>query len=42
MYTGRVLVTGPDPYELDDDSDGVGCDRAGDQDARSLVTNHAS
>jgi hypothetical protein len=25
-YTGRVRVTGPDPYELDDDGDGVGCD----------------
>jgi hypothetical protein len=25
-YTGRVRVTGPDPYELDDDDDGVGCD----------------
>lgn len=27
-YTGRVRVTGPDPYELDDDGDGVGCDRS--------------
>jgi beta-lactam-binding protein with PASTA domain len=26
-YTGRVRVTGPDPYGLDDDGDGVGCDR---------------
>jgi hypothetical protein len=26
-YTGRVRVTGPDPYGLDDDDDGVGCDR---------------
>jgi resuscitation-promoting factor RpfB len=24
--TGRVRVTGPDPYEKDDDGDGVGCD----------------
>jgi hypothetical protein len=25
-YTGRVQVRGADPYELDDDDDGVGCD----------------
>jgi resuscitation-promoting factor RpfB len=25
-YTGRVGVTGPDPYGLDDDGDGVGCE----------------
>jgi resuscitation-promoting factor RpfB len=25
-YTGRVRVTGPDPYDLDRDGDGVGCD----------------
>ena len=25
-YTGRVQVSGSDPYELDDDDDGVGCD----------------
>jgi resuscitation-promoting factor RpfB len=25
-YTGRVRVRGADPYELDDDDDGVGCD----------------
>jgi resuscitation-promoting factor RpfB len=27
-YTGRVRVTGPDPYDLDRDGDGVGCDRS--------------
>jgi resuscitation-promoting factor RpfB len=27
-YTGRVQVRGADPYELDDDNDGVGCDRS--------------
>ena len=27
-YTGRVSVTGSDPYGLDDDGDGVGCDRS--------------
>ena len=26
MYTGRVLVTGPDPYDLDRDGNGVGCE----------------
>jgi hypothetical protein len=26
-YTGPVRVTGPDPYDLDRDGDGVGCDR---------------
>jgi hypothetical protein len=25
-YTGRVTVTGGDPYDLDRDGDGVGCD----------------
>ncbi|HKH52937.1 MAG TPA: peptidoglycan-binding domain-containing protein, partial [Mycobacterium sp.] len=25
-YTGRVRVTGSDPYDLDRDGDGVGCD----------------
>jgi hypothetical protein len=25
-YTARVRVTGPDPYGLDDDGDGVGCE----------------
>jgi resuscitation-promoting factor RpfB len=27
-YTGPVRVTGSDPYGLDDDGDGVGCDRS--------------
>lgn len=26
MYTGRVLVTGPDPYDLDRDGNGIGCE----------------
>lgn len=26
MYTGRVTVTGSDPYGLDSDGDGVGCE----------------
>lgn len=25
-YTGRVTVTGSDPYDLDSDNDGVGCE----------------
>ena len=25
-YTGRVIVTGSDPYDLDSDNDGVGCE----------------
>lgn len=25
-YTGEVTVTGPDDYDLDSDSDGIGCE----------------
>jgi len=26
LYTGTVIVIGPDPFELDGDKDGIGCD----------------
>jgi hypothetical protein len=26
LYTGRIQVVGPDPYDLDRDGDGIGCE----------------